>query len=175
MRKRAVEELELKRDALDTILDALRYSEDRHVQHLLHLIRTDEPLEDIMRYAAAHDGSFAEEQLASLAVAVDTGLSRKSVLSIAVLCDSPPIKVPARPWTRITTDDDFVSHLISTYFNWYDPAYPCVRRELFTGAMVSKDLTSEFCSPLLVNAILAVACVSYNIIAVITRLVSNQC
>lgn len=113
-----------------------------------------------MRYATAHDGSFAEEHLASLAVAVDTGLSRKSVLSISALCDTPPIMVPALPWTQVTTDDDFVSHLISTYFTWYHPAYPCLDQDVFLAEMRSKNIESLFCSPLLVNAMLAVACVS---------------
>lgn len=165
-RKRNVEELELKRDALDTILEALREADDEHVQHLLTLIRSNAPLDDIIQYASANGQNIPEEQLASIAVAMDTGLSRKSVLTIDALCETtqppPPITVPASPWTIVTSDDAFVSHLVSTYFTWVHPAYPIVVHDLFVEAMAGGQLGVEFCSPLLVNAILAVACVSQH-------------
>lgn len=165
-RKRNVEELELKRDALDTILEALRQSDDRHVQHLLDLIRSDAPLDDIIQCASANGQNIPEEQLASIAVAMDTGMSRKSVLTINALCDAtpppPPIMVSADPWTYVTSDDDFVSHLISIYFTWVHPAYPIVVHDVFIEAMLSGQVDIEFCSPLLVNAMLAVACVSFS-------------
>lgn len=158
-RKRNVEELELKRDALDTILEALRQSDDQHVQHLLGLIRSNAPLEDVIQYATTHENHFPEEQLASLAVAIDTGLSRKAVMSISALCDSPPIKVPARPWTTVTSDDSLVSHLVSTYFTWYHHTYPTLVEDRFIADMQGGNLDCTFCSPLLVNAVLAAACV----------------
>lgn len=157
-RKRNVEELELKRDALDTLLGALRQSDDVHVQHLLNLIKTDASLEQIIQYANAHQQEIPAEEFSSFAVAVDTSLARKSVLSINALCDTPPIKVPAAPWTRLTHDDDLVSHLVSAYLTWYHTAYHAIAEDLFIQEMSAGDLSSQFCSPILVNAILAIGC-----------------
>jgi hypothetical protein len=68
-------------------------------------------------------------------------------------------KVPAKPWTRLTDDDDLVSHLISLYLEWVNPFFRVLEEDLFIKAMQSGDFNSEYCSPFLVNAMLAYACV----------------
>lgn len=167
-RKRSVEELELKRDALDTILDAFRQSDDASVQTLLSMIKNNVPLDDIIQYALVHTENLnmSDIPLASLtatsSTSTDSRNSRRSVLSINALCDTPTIRVLASPWTSVTDDNDLVSHLISTYFAWYHPAYPCVIQDLFVEAMNSQELGTIFCCPLLVNSMLAIACVSFS-------------
>jgi hypothetical protein len=78
-------------------------------------------------------------------------------------CDGKPreplYKVPAKPWTRLTDDDDLVSHLISLYLEWVNPFFRVLDEDLFIRAMQSGDFNSEYCSPFLVNAMLAYACV----------------
>lgn len=76
------------------------------------------------------------------------------------LSDMAPFRVPAHPWTSITEDDDFVSHLISLWFTWAHPFLNWIDRDLFIREMQSGNIDSEFCSPFLVNIILADACVS---------------
>ncbi|KAK6331800.1 hypothetical protein TWF718_002342 [Orbilia javanica] len=67
--------------------------------------------------------------------------------------------VPSQPWTTVTTNDEFVSHLIQLYFTWEAPVYDMVEKSLFIAEMRSGDPTSSrYCSPLLVNAMLATAC-----------------
>ncbi|CAD0089810.1 unnamed protein product, partial [Aureobasidium vineae] len=70
----------------------------------------------------------------------------------------PPVKVRAKPWTLITDDDDLVSHLISLYLEYVNPFFRALEDDLFVQAMQSGDLNSEYCSPFLVNSILALAC-----------------
>ncbi|KAI4723345.1 hypothetical protein E4T48_00472 [Aureobasidium sp. EXF-10727] len=70
----------------------------------------------------------------------------------------PPVKVPAKPWTVITDDDDLVSHLISLYLEYVNPFFRALEDDLFVQAMQSGDLNSEYCSPFLVNSILGLAC-----------------
>lgn len=70
----------------------------------------------------------------------------------------PPIKVPAKPWTVLTEDDNLVSHLISLWLEYNNPFFRVVEEDLFVKAMQSGDLRSEYCSPFLVNSILALAC-----------------
>lgn len=73
------------------------------------------------------------------------------------------IKVHARPWTRIA-GDGLVSELISSFFAYDNGFYlSFVDQESFLDNMLSGDIAnSEFCSPLLVNAICALRCVSHS-------------
>ncbi|KAL4976891.1 hypothetical protein BDW66DRAFT_159327 [Aspergillus desertorum] len=83
---------------------------------------------------------------------------RSKVMDIHYLCDSAPVKVPAKPWTTVTDDDALVSHLISLYFTWDYPFYAFVDPEIMIKHMREGKLQSDFCSPFLVNALLANAC-----------------
>lgn len=86
---------------------------------------------------------------------------RSKVMDVHYLCDSAPVKVPAKPWTTVTDDDALVSHLISLYFTWDYPFYAFVDREILIKHMQAGDLQSDFCNPYLVNALLANACVCF--------------
>ncbi|KAI5209046.1 hypothetical protein E4T39_01043 [Aureobasidium subglaciale] len=70
----------------------------------------------------------------------------------------PPYKLPAKPWTTLTDDDDLVSHLVSLYLEWVNPFFRPLEEDLFVAAMQAGDLDSEYCSPFLVNSILGYAC-----------------
>lgn len=70
-------------------------------------------------------------------------------------------KVHARPWTTLA-GDDLVSELVSAFFV-YDHCFriPFVDQDCFLNDMRAGDITrAKFCSPLLVNAICALRCVS---------------
>ena len=84
---------------------------------------------------------------------------RSKVMDVHYLCDFAPVKVPAKPWTTVTDDDALVSHLISLYFTWDYPFYAFVDREILVKHMQMGNLQSDFCSPFLVNSLLANACV----------------
>jgi hypothetical protein len=81
-------------------------------------------------------------------------------MDVRRITDMPLFEVPAKPWTSVTDDDAFVSHLITLYFTWQQPTFRWVDRDLFLADMRAGKTGSRFCSPLLVNIILAVACVS---------------
>lgn len=59
-------------------------------------------------------------------------------------------------WTRITNDGAFVEHLMALYFCWEYPTFASLNKEHFLEDM--KTGNSRYCSPLLVNALLAVGC-----------------
>lgn len=125
------------------------------------MIKTSAPLDDIIRYAVLHSDPLHDTNNITPTSASVVGLARskRAALSINALCDTPTIRVCAAPWTSVTDDNDLVSHLVSVYFTWYHPAYPCVIQDLFVEAMNSQQLGTTFCCPLLVNSILAIACV----------------
>lgn len=85
--------------------------------------------------------------------------SRLRVMDIKWLSDNPQWKVPAQPWTSVSDDDNFVSHLVSLYFTWHNTTLKWIDPELFLMDMEKGQLGARFCSPFLVNSILAVACV----------------
>lgn len=75
------------------------------------------------------------------------------------------LPVPAQPWTRLTTDDAFVTRLISNFLTFHNVWLKNVEEEPFLEAMRSRNLDTEFCSPLLVNAMCAYAGVSLTLIS----------
>jgi len=74
----------------------------------------------------------------------------------------PSYFVPAQPWSRLTVDDNFMSHLVSIFINTYNVYWRCVEEDLFLNSMQAGNLTTEYCSPFLVNAVCALACVSVS-------------
>lgn len=158
-----MDELSDKNEALNTILSSLRSSDDEYIRELVQLARSDRPIEEIVDLAKSH---LRQNELRSKSRA----RLRQAMLSIASLTDEPPIRVPSSPWTEVINDDAAVSHLVSVYFAWQHCAYPSVDQDLFVREMNSKDLTSRFCSPFLVNTLLLVACVG----AILVRLCSYK-
>jgi len=61
-------------------------------------------------------------------------------------------------WTRVSTDDELLRNLFRQFFHFEYQWFCCFHKDHFLDAMVSG--TTEYCSPLLVNAVLALACVS---------------
>ncbi|KAK9847630.1 hypothetical protein MYU51_018497 [Penicillium brevicompactum] len=78
-------------------------------------------------------------------------------VSLESLCDIPLFEVPAKPWTQITDSDYLVSHLVSLYFTWDHPGSQFLDQRAFLAHMRDADPKSEFCTPLLVNSLLAMA------------------
>lgn len=145
------------------VLEILRNGGVTRVHSLLQLIRSNPSLEELQLFVedklkdiSALDSTIDEVRLSDEFV---VKIPRR-VLNIKRLADQPVFRVPAIPWTRITDDDHFVSHLVSLYFTWRYPCFPCLDQDMFIRDMKTAKLSSQFCSPFLVNAILADACVS---------------
>ncbi|KAF3172071.1 hypothetical protein TWF788_009514 [Orbilia oligospora] len=79
-------------------------------------------------------------------------------ISLGIIDDRPlsDLNLTAEPWTTITDDDELVSHLISSYIAWDAVAWNWFDVDIFLEGMVQKDF--KYCTPLLVNCILALAC-----------------
>jgi hypothetical protein len=84
-------------------------------------------------------------------------------MNIDRLTDIPLFELSAKPWTDVTTDNGFVSHLVSLWLTWDHVVRNWIDKDLFIAAMMSGDVNSPFCSPFLVNVILSQACVSSRI------------
>ena len=84
---------------------------------------------------------------------------RPKITDVRQLGENAPYKVPAKPWTTVTDDDALVSYLVSVYFTWDYPFYAFVDRNVLRKHITMGDIHSDLCSPFLVNALLANACV----------------
>ncbi|RMZ02651.1 hypothetical protein D0862_05959, partial [Hortaea werneckii] len=74
--------------------------------------------------------------------------------------DTPLVMLPAAPWTRTTEDDLLVSRLVTIFLNYQNAYWRYLEADLFLQAMKLAQPPSDLCSPLLVNAVLAMASLS---------------
>ncbi|KAL2812016.1 hypothetical protein BJX63DRAFT_433018 [Aspergillus granulosus] len=173
--KRKVDRLEQASDTLDRLLDALRESEDKRLARVLSLIQSNASVDELRSFL---EGNFSRTEIVKTSELqeLQQNLRRSSdepdeddlrasrpprrMLDVRRLADSPVYRVPAKPWTTVTDDDDLVSHLVSLFFTWSFPYFCWIDREAVITGMQSGDLQNPYCSPFLVNAILAEA--SYN-------------
>jgi hypothetical protein len=71
---------------------------------------------------------------------------------------------PYTSWTTVTSDPDLVLHLINMYFCWHYAFFTTLSKSLFwSDFQLGKPppgsrRKSEYCSPLLINAMLALGC-----------------
>ncbi|KAL2823792.1 hypothetical protein BDW59DRAFT_92284 [Aspergillus cavernicola] len=164
--KRKIDQLEDKQDLLDRILDALRESDNRNTVLLLNLIRSHASLAEI-RFYIEHQLPRSEltatPELMDIYRAVEQCEQsepppKRRILDTRRPSNVPRFSVPARPWTSIIADDALVSRLVSLWFTWVHPFYNWINRDLFIRDMKSGSLSAQYCSPFLLNIILADAC-----------------
>ncbi|KAL4808650.1 hypothetical protein BDV18DRAFT_157593 [Aspergillus unguis] len=163
--KRKLEDLEDDDELLRRLIRTLRHK-NTYVDELVDFIRDQNPslgqIKSFMDGAIDWVGIDKSPELLEVYEEVDR-LDRlpvkdsKWALDITRLCDVPVFSVPARPWTN-AYDDEFVSHLISMWFTWQHYLVNWIDRDMFLRDMKAGVLGSQFCSPLLVNAMLAEAC-----------------
>jgi hypothetical protein len=71
---------------------------------------------------------------------------------------------PYTSWTTVTNDRDLIQHLMNMYFTWHYTYFCCLSkvpfyREFLLGRPPNELKTrNKFCTPLLVNAMLALGC-----------------
>lgn len=78
----------------------------------------------------------------------------------AELVDPHLPDIQASRWTEVEKDDELLRTLLRSYFLHDYANYTCFQKDIFLSAM--KDEDSRFCSALLVNAVLAQACVGVS-------------
>lgn len=78
--------------------------------------------------------------------------------------DAPLAMLPAAPWTRVTADGLLVSRLVTLFLNYQNTYWRYLEADIFLQAMKMAQPSSDFCSPFLVNSVLAMAsvCASHN-------------
>lgn len=176
-RKRKVQDLRDDSNLLNDLIETFQASKDEEVAELLSIIRSNAPVQDLkvcvkQQIAKARVGkrlpSPELEQLHTRIQRLPTeGVSdpkrrlpqeQGKFSRAAHVSEEPPYMVRASPWTDVTADDMLVSNLVSVFFRWHKSMYDWMDEDLFLRDMRQGDLQCSYCSPVLVNALLAVAC-----------------
>ncbi|PYH90332.1 hypothetical protein BO71DRAFT_433961 [Aspergillus ellipticus CBS 707.79] len=141
--ERRIDALENDRGLLQRLVGSIHQDNPRDLHRILDFIRTNASLDEVRHFLADSPQEADWDQIQ--------------------LFDHPLYQVPAQPWTDLTHDSDYVSRLISLYFTWIHPVQGWIDRDLFIRDMQSGNPDATFCSPLLVNALLAIACCYLNL------------
>jgi hypothetical protein len=154
--KHTAEELVYFQDFLYDLVRVVRAEDESYGRTLFSCIRKGTPLNDILQLIRTT--LLGMEMNQPYSITLEGSPFRPQVMDLSYLCE-PPYLVPAEPWTTVTRDSDLVSHLVSLYFTWDYPSHIFLNRDVFIRHMKIGDTSSELCSPFLVNALLANACV----------------
>ncbi|KAF4451946.1 hypothetical protein F53441_5141 [Fusarium austroafricanum] len=85
------------------------------------------------------------------------GLPRyRGVEQILSPLNEPELRTPNSTWTVITSDSVLVQHLLALYFCWEYPTFASLSKEHFLHDF--QEGRNRYCSPILVNALLALGC-----------------
>ncbi|KAK6352838.1 hypothetical protein TWF696_004839 [Orbilia brochopaga] len=167
-------------ELLTKIFNATKYCSKEELPQLLEVIRGDATIEEIAEYvqeqlgsnvgpgdpdlsmsAAAQGHEESEREQAEGESSTSSLIfHRKSsdAMYIGNLVQISVPFVPSQPWTSITQNDEFVSHLVQLFFTWEAPIYDIIEKDVFVADMRSGDVeNASYCSPLLVNIVLATA------------------
>ncbi|KAL1302118.1 hypothetical protein AAFC00_002553 [Neodothiora populina] len=170
--RKDIHSLQAKNNALDVIVNSLRSMSESDASTLVQSIRRGDRLDTLADTLSAGN---PELNLRTL----DTDLSEQIGTPSSSFHGSTPLQStsssrspserhrtgqqpqesqPDRPdvWFRIPQDAEFVQHLLDLYFSWVHPNNAFFSKELFL-----KDMShgrSRYCTPLLINAVLSMAC-----------------
>ena len=154
------------------IVAAIRTSTESEVDDIVKQIRSDESLEALAESlsknvplpshadAGTLPGDFSD--YVGKPAMDQSGVVRHfgPISSLGLVkhdAEAPPrILRHSEGWTNITSDSSFISHLLGLYFSWQHPFYVVFSKECFLHDMTKGR--SKYCSALLVNCILALAC-----------------
>lgn len=170
--KRDIQSLQQQNDALDVIVASLRTLPENEATTLLHNLRSETSLDVLagaLRSNVKLPPSFATQTLeADFADELSRTSSQTKYEARVVYrprqdstdedqstSASSAIERPTT-WFRLPQDAEFVDHLLNLYFCWLHPFYQLFSRDHFLHDM-SRGRT-DFCSALLLNAVLAAAC-----------------
>ena len=116
-----------------------------NVRTLGRIIASSAPIFQISSPSTVHESSLRQ--------------STRQPMVLDESLDTPLVMLPAAPWTRITEDDLLVSRLVTIFLNYQNAYWRYLEADLFLQAMKLAQPPSDFCSALLVNAVLAMASV----------------
>jgi hypothetical protein len=153
------------------ILEAIRTGSEADVDDVVQMIRAnpDEPYESIAENlkklcigsGKRPEAPILERELAEfgkVTINQTRHYGHTSNLTMVGTEDDLPV-MPVEQcitWTSVTGDIELINHLFNLYFSWAHPFYLLFSEEIFFHGLNDNKL--KYCSPMLVNSVLALAC-----------------
>ncbi|KAF4627841.1 hypothetical protein G7Y89_g10314 [Cudoniella acicularis] len=154
------------------ILDAIKNGSESDVDDIVQLIRSnpdeswDSIAENVKKISLAAiekkaPSSYLERELADFSIKASRNPRQYGHTSnLSLIAEDEDIPTSAvnqlGTWTNVTNDNGFIKHLLDCYFSWGHPLYTIFSEEVFMHSMQDRKL--KYCTPLLVNAVLAIGC-----------------
>ncbi|RPB00486.1 hypothetical protein L873DRAFT_1679814 [Choiromyces venosus 120613-1] len=175
--KRHIDELFEDNNTFNCILGTIRSAPDEYVQPIITRLRSNEDYTDIANFIREHPfetttPTNSTQRASSLAVSADIEISETSTDYTEYAEGNQFLENIFRgmrrdtagedylsnvqSWTSVTDDTEFIGHLLSLYFTWEHTYYALFSEKIFLEDLVCGR--KDFCSELLVNAILSLAC-----------------
>jgi hypothetical protein len=95
---------------------------------------------------------------------------RERYMDKDVFVDLPGASFDIAKWTSVTKDNRLLNHVLSLFWTWDNSVERLLCKPMFDEDLMSLDPTLwsdpsrlSFCTPFLVNALLALGCVSYYV------------
>ncbi|KAL8666498.1 MAG: hypothetical protein Q9168_007474 [Polycauliona sp. 1 TL-2023] len=162
-------------ESLDTVAESI-VSKGRHLdndEEAESPITDNEPLVGIPRFEKELSGKMGELRLENGSTSFVGGTSNLVFLGSGVdnihtvkgAAEHYQQQVnPVASWTEVTKDHDLIVHLMNMYFTWHYTYFTTLSKSLFYRDFLlglpppGTRRAMEYCTPLLVNAMLALGC-----------------
>lgn len=134
-------------------------AKDRLTDRILRALQSDDHTQDILSALRSGDSNESIVERLGRAPADDQdGFSPVDSQHSTELLDHEygAAQLPRLPWTSVTRDPDVLDHLFQLYFAWVHPVSTLFSERHFYDSY--KRQAQRHCSPLLVNAMCALAC-----------------
>jgi len=178
--KRHINELSEDNSTFNCILGTIRSAPDEYVQPIITRLRANEDYTEIANFIRENPFETPEpttpttstQRSSSLALSTDIGISETSTDYTEYAEGNQFLEnvfrgmggdiaeedylLNVRSWTSVTDDTEFIGYLLSLYFTWEHTYYALFSEKIFLEDLVCGR--TDFCSKLLVNAVLSLAC-----------------
>jgi len=179
--KRDIAQLKGEKSLLGSIIESIKKGSEADVDDIVQLIRSSDPevsyevlAENVQKMNLHKHSELSSEVPSSLEGELVSNFALKPSLSKTGegrhygLTSNFSLQDPDEDrsmalhadqvgaWTTVTSDVDLINHLLEVYFTWSHPWYLLFSEEIFFHGM--RDRKAKYCTPLLMNAILAVGC-----------------
>ncbi|KAL9002825.1 MAG: hypothetical protein Q9188_004268 [Gyalolechia gomerana] len=163
-------------ESLDSVAESI-ISKDRHldddVEEMESPITDNEPLVGVPRFEKELSGKMGELRLENGSMSFVGGTSNLIFLGTGFDHGQTTNQGaeqyqqqdnPITSWTEVTKDHELIAHLMSMYFTWHYTYFTTLSKSLFyrdflLGKPPSETKRrTEYCTPLLVNAMLTLGC-----------------
>ncbi|TAQ86496.1 hypothetical protein B7494_g5178 [Chlorociboria aeruginascens] len=164
--KRDIAHLQARERSRNIILDAIKLGSEAEVDDIIQILRSNpelpyETIAENINLSLANKKRTLDSELQDYAnqpslcnTNEDRHYGHTSNLTLLGVENASRTFEESGPWTNVTKDAELITHLFGLYFAWVHPFYCLFPEEVFMHGMQDRKL--KYCTPLLVNSILAV-------------------